>query len=317
MTKDIKRRKPKVTTKLTSNQKQIIKWITIDRLTIKQIAIKKGLVDDKGKPKTKSIYNIISKLKLKGVLTNSQTSTQELLKQIPKDKYLRLHAIAITIKILSSSQLYINRLNNKNYDIRDYNHIDLQKNNLKIYINKDFYGNEVQECFNEMQVYLNNFLVKLENDYNITLIKPRNTKILLFRQHIADIRDPLSKYVIDNKKHFNVYDDEGVLRLVIDNSFIPEKETVHQKHAPDDMQRLVEFNKDLILNPQSLNLSELTKLSQENTINLNQVSKQLIEMNNALLVVVEQQKQIIKQYELKTKLITPSIDKHAYGSYFN
>jgi hypothetical protein len=315
MTKDVNKRKPKKNKhKLSENQLNILNWICKDRLTIKQIQRKKNLKSPN------AIYKTINKLRQYGYLTKSLTIEESLIKQFPKDKHLRLHAESFNIKILYKDNEYYKIIKKlKNRDIRDFNTIELNENSLTIYSNKDFFGSSVEECFKNSSDYWNKFIKLLENDYKITLIKPRGTKIYKFRQHIADIRNPLSKKVIKESKHFKVFDLDGELRLLIDNSFIPEFEAVNFKHCKTDMQKAQNFYEDLILND-NLNLSQLTKISQENTTQINKISKQLLETNQALNILVQQQTQTIQIQQHLIKALTPKQrevkESHIYGSYF-
>lgn len=316
MTKNVKERKPKKNKhKLSDNQKKILDYICSDRLTVKQIQKKKQLKSPN------AIYKTIKKLRQYGYLTKSLTIEESLIKQFPKDKHLRLHAESFNIKILYKDKEYYKIIKKlKNRDIRDYNTIELNENSLTIYSNKDFFGATVEECFKLSSNYWNKFIKLLESDYKITLIKPRATKIYKFRQHIADLRNPLSKKVIKEHEHFKVFDLDDNLRLLIDNSFIPEFEAVDFKHCKTDMQKIQDFHKDLILKD-SLNLSELTKISNNNVNQINNISKQLLETNQALNILVQQQTQTIQIQQNLIKMLTPRErevkDSHNYGSYLN
>lgn len=306
MKKNLKVRQKNREHKLTSNQKQILKWLQ-QGLTPEQIAKLKGL------DKPNSIHNIIRKLRSYGYVTKSLKVEELYLKDIPKGAKFRLHAEGFSIKILWKDDNYYKLLKAKNNDIRDNNKIELYENRLTIYSNKDFWGAEVEDCFIESSKYWNKFIKCLENDYNIILIKERNTKIYKFRQHLADVRNPLAKQFIEQHEHFEVRDDKGDLRLIIDNSFIPEFEAVSNRYCKEDMQRVVDFNKDLVLHPESLNLSDLTTLCKSTSLNLNQVSRQLDEVTKALQVSITLNSNLIK-------MVTPNReefnDQHEYGGYF-
>ena len=306
MKKNFKVRQKNKGHNLTGNQKQILKWLQ-QGLTPEQIAKLKGL------DKPNSIYNTIRKLKNYGYVTKSLNVEQQYLKDIPKGAKFRLHAEAFSIKILYKDDYYYNLLKVKNNDIKDSNKIELYKNRLVIYFNKDFWGKEVEECFVRSSEYFTMFLRRLENDYNIILIKERNTKIYKFRQHLADVRNPIAKQFIEQHEHFEIRDDKGDLRLIIDNSFVPEFEAVNNKYCREDMQRVVDFNKDLVLNPESLNLSELTTLCKSTALNLNQVSRQLDEVTKSLQISITLNSNLIKMMTPKQEDFK---DKHDYGSYF-
>lgn len=313
MKKSIKERKAKVRPNLTANQIQVLNWLLKDRLTVDQIKQIKGL------NRPNAIYNTISILRKKGYLTKSLKIESSLIKQLPKDKHLRLHAEGFTIKILYKNNNYTKLLKSKNKDIREGNTIELYKDKLVVYSNKDFFGSTVDECFKLSSLYWDRFLRVLENDYNIILVKARNTKIYRFRQHIADLRNPISKYIIKQNQHFKVYDDEGNIRLIVDHSFIAEFEAVNNKYCKQDVERLESFHKDIILKPESFNISELSMLCRDNTININRMSQDLIELNKTLGNTVKILEQTItiqnNQIQLLTSKRDNKQDNHIYGNY--
>jgi len=260
MTKKKKKTRGVESYSISEQQKIIIKYLVEDYLTIPQIANKRGT-------SVQAVYKTIAKLKRKGLLKHKSGGFNRGFKNRGVDtttlrnndnKIYRYHALSFTIKILNTSKHYFNILKNKNKDEIENNSISLEKDNLTIYLNKDFWSSEVTQVVRDSLEYIERLIVKLENQYKIILQTNRKCNIKHFRGHIAKTNDPYARELNLNKDQIKIYDDNGQLRLLVDNSFnYHELETVHKDHHIKDMNKLNDKWLDLIKT--DLKLSEVEK----------------------------------------------------------
>lgn len=226
---------------LSPEQKEVLYYLTKEFLTVKKIALLR-------KTTTRAVYKTIAKLKKKGVVSGTQLKGFTILQSTPnltpppksKKHLIRLHGVSFRIKILERSEFYERSLEQKNIYTIANNTIRAFKDSLILYINQDFtYADEVKatsECFN----YLNRFLIKLENELGIILIRPRYTSIKLLSNHYAEINNELATEHNKKKIGLDIYAlEDGKLWFHIDNSFnLNEAETLHGKTAMQDMTKV-------------------------------------------------------------------------------
>lgn len=233
---------------LSPQQKEILYYLTKEFLTVKKIALLR-------KTTTRAVYKTIDKLKKKGFISGTQLRGFTILTPTPKltpppkskRHLIRLHGVSFRIKILESSDFYKRSLNQKNIYTIQENTIRAFKDSLILHINKDFtYSDEIKataECFN----YLNRFLIKLENELGVILIRSRYTEIKLLSNHYAEIDNELAEEHNKKKIGLDVYAlEDGKLWFHIDNSFnLNEAETLHTKTAEEDMTKVKTFFNDV------------------------------------------------------------------------
>lgn len=244
---------------ISENQRDILNLLTKEFLTVKTIAIRK-------KTSVQAIYKTVNKLKKLGLLGGFKKSgfkggvTPPIkppsdIKTSMKNKF-RLHAQAFKIKLLSSSPQYDQLLKLSTQIKFDKNTVMIYRDELIIYYNKYFVGSSVDECVKTSLLYTEKLLVMLENKYNIILLKKDHNNIKEFRGEIAKVGDTLAREVLISGSKLRIYDDRGVLRLLVDNSFqLEELETVSSDYQKD-MYKVENFYKD-VLQKDTLLLSEV------------------------------------------------------------
>jgi len=276
--------------KLTNQEKELIYYLLDERLTPSQIAnIRHTSLQNE--------YKKIKKLKDKGIIKEVEKNSffkggsySETTKGDNNYDY-RLHAESFTISVLNAKDFYYNYIKKKNRDTLDNNTIFLYEDKIVVYSNKDFWGRNVNECVRLSLDYWGRFITKLENNYKIDLIKPKNFNIKFFRCEIARVGDLVAKKFNLEKNLVKIYVG-GQLRLIVDKSFkFDELEAVHKEHSISDMQYLESELEDKISNKDFLLLpSELQKLVQTQQKQL----KDQIELNNQNIVMMRALMQEIK-----------------------
>lgn len=251
--------------KLSKEQQEIIYYLTQEFKTPLQIANIRRTSD-------KAVYKTISKLKKKGILKGVEKHSiiggvGNSIKPISNEKEYRLHALSFKINIINSSERYLNILKIRNKDELDQNTLMLYDDFIIIYLNKDFYSNIPNICYNKAMDYVMRFIVMLENNYKIILKKGKQYNLKQFRGEIAKTNDIYAKKCNINKEKVKIYDDEGVLRLLVDNSFnLNELEAVSKDNHLNDINKIHKHKdllKELILNDNLLNPIELQEKIQE------------------------------------------------------
>jgi len=113
---------------------------------------------------------------------------------------------------------------------------------LDIYFSSSwsYFGNDAEGVFQYAILELNSILTSFENIFNVSLGSKRRWKIS--RQHYALVRNALARDYLLKKKKLNVYNEDGSLWFVIDNSYhLEEAETVHAGSAVDDNVKVQNF----------------------------------------------------------------------------
>jgi hypothetical protein len=153
-----------------------------------------------------------------------------------------------------------------------------------IYLNKDFFEENPYECFKKSIDYINRFIIMIENNYKIILKKGRQFELKQFRSEISKTNDPFAIKCNLEKEKIKIYDENGNLRIIVDNSFnLNELEAVNNTHNLEDMSKIDKHKEHLkelisnnILSPvemhkkieQLINLQEITSLQIGNLIKI-------------------------------------------------
>jgi len=247
--------------KLTTVEKEIYGYLC-KGLTPQQIIIKRGR---KGIRSKESTYRPLRKLKKLGIVGHGYNLVENLGGGSPysphfKNKKLRLHGQQFTVQILDSDERYNKFLKTCNSRIIDNNTLMFYRDKIIVYGVTSFAGNSVSECMAKSTTYWNRFLRRLENDYNLILIKPRKSNIYFFNQHWAEVGNELAREYNDNCENLQVRtNDDGKVWLLIDNSFnLNELEATHPQSAPFDIQKMQKHFNSIrdndILEPHKLQL---------------------------------------------------------------
>ena len=256
---------------LSENQKRTIKYLTVDFLIIPQIAKIEG--------KTRqAVYKTINKLMKKGVLKQvgkgvyilggySQTSKP----LVNENKTYRLHALSYIIDIQESSVYYQKILSKRSKDELENNSLMLYKDKILIYLKKDFWNDNINDSVKDSVTYINNFITKIENNYKIMLIKGRKCNLKEFKGELARVGDPIAREINLSDDKFKVYDDRGVLRLLVDKSFnFDELEAVSQNYR-DDFTKIEKHYKEILEKDELMTLGEMQE-KLKNILDLQEVT---------------------------------------------
>jgi len=220
----------KVSPQLTSTEKDILRSITIDYLTPKQVSIRRQC-------SVQAIYKIIKSLKEKGALTSTNEMVEKIRPTIQPKNQIRLHAQEFNIKILYKDTRYKQSIKKTNTINIDGNTIRLYKDSIEIYSSQSFFADDVQKATVRSFEYWNRFFRKLENNLKVILIKSKSQNIKLVNQHYAETNNEFAEDCTTNGDKIRIYTrDDGKLWFLIDNSFnLHEAETVHPETAQKDM----------------------------------------------------------------------------------
>lgn len=200
----------------------------------------------------------------------------------PFSNKLRLHNLAIKLKILSSSQnwekkrplifrlTHFNRnvdLYNNSYQLLSYSNIKVKTTNRSIILYlPSYYGDTTEECFRQALDSMFWAIPIIENDLKITILKDRKMSMEIISQEYARLQDALARIYKIQGNSFYVYDENNELRIISDFSFkINELDAVHPKYAKEDMDAIHPFLLDLIKFPTTFseikdNLREISKI---------------------------------------------------------
>jgi len=272
------------TRKLTNSEEEVYYLISKEFLTVKQIAIRRGVSD-------KAIYKTLSKLKKKGVFDSSFSPVEKKVEKIqptiqPFNHSIRLHAQEFRIKILFKDYRYVKLLNKSNTIFIDNNQVRLFKDSIEVYSGKDFYADDVRKATVKSFQYWHKFMARLEHDFKIIIIKPKSQNIKLVNQHYAEINNELSEECEKKGYKIRVYTtDDGKLWFTLDNSFnLKEAETLHPQTAQHDMEDIVKpFFNDLRDNPGIPLMSQTSELIQKTQMQINQTNQQIQQVLQAQL----------------------------------
>lgn len=285
MAKSIKYREIKnINTKLSKTQEEILILITkgdpIDKipkpLTVLEIAKKR-------KTSEQAVRKTIKKLKEKGILTHSRSNNrinkEVIAKKIEQGTPWRGHGQNFTIEILGNSVEYLNYIKDKSEDRIDNNKVMLYKNKIVFYGKKDFWGKDVEDVRWQLQEYTTLIISKIENKRNVLLKKPNKIKIKEFRFHLANVNDPDAKKFLEQGKQIKIRDENGFIRLEMDNSFVPEIEFPNRETCFEDGGAYERHRKSELFNPQAYTVSELTDILNKSTIENKKLSENVLKLS--------------------------------------
>lgn len=255
-----------VTTKISDVQKEVLRFLVIDKLTIKKVALLR-------KTSVQSVYKIVNKLKKKGLISGNQLggfkdsqSTSKLRLSLPNSKtYIRLHGISYKIKILDKSKLYLDLISSKNLEYVDNHTIRLHNDCLIVYLNRDFIYADPDKATYESMNFINRFNIKLENRFGLILYRQRYTECKLLSSHYAEVNNEFAEEVNKDNIKFNMYSrSDGKLWATIDfSNNKPEFETLHPETSHPDMNKVKDFFNDIRDNDDVLVPSEMYKMVSE------------------------------------------------------
>lgn len=234
---------------LTQVEREVLYLFREEYLTPKQIALRR-------KCSLRQIQRILKSIKEKGVnvamhvappVTSSTGDT------------IRVHAQRFRIKIIFKDDRYRKQLDSCNLIYVDGNTIQLFRDSIQVISGHSFWGSSAENAVLQSLPYWQRLFIRLENDLHVILVKHRHQNIKQVYCHVAKTGDSVAKYC--DQVPIRVFDSQGELRLLIDNSFnLHELETVHPEKSREDMDGIVRpFLNDMI-EKEHLHLSELTTM---------------------------------------------------------
>lgn len=222
---------------LTQAEKEVLKLITEDFLTPKQIIIRRQC-------SRQAVYKILKSLKNKGALglTGQSVDKVDKIEGLVNQSLVRLHGQEFNIKILYQDHHYQKSVEKSNILFIDGHTIKLYKNTIELYsgTGTSFYGDTAQEAFSKSLAYWRAFLAKLEHDLRVILVKPRSRNMRIVNQHFARGNSEVYHNALENHDKIRIYTrDDGKLWFMCDDSFsMSEDETVHSKTSKPDREEV-------------------------------------------------------------------------------
>lgn len=249
-------------TPLTPSEKEILILLTEEFKTIKQIAQRR-------KTSVQAVYKHLKNIKQKGHLGQGFKGFKKVQPTI-NQRDIRLHGQELNIKLIYQNPYYQKLLGKSNTLFLDGNTIRLYKNSVEVYLGQSFYGTTTQEADAKSISYIQKFLLRLESDLKVTLVKNRSRNIRIVNQHYARGDSEISEKAHEEGKRIWVYaEEDGKLAFITDDSFgFKEDETVHPKTAKKDRNQIDKQVNDWRLNNPLTN-SEIQGLVGQNAQQIN------------------------------------------------
>ena len=249
---------------LTKTEKEILRLITEEHLTIKQIIVRR-------KCSRQVVYKHFRNLKTKGALNIGLQKTEKEFgscQPIKKDvNQIRLHGQEFNIKIIQQDQNYQKLLRKSNIVYINDHTIKLHENSIEVYAGKgaSFYGRNAQEADNTASEYWQKFFTRLEHELKVILIKERSRNIKEVNHHYARGESEICENVLrEEGKNIRVFCPiDGKLAFITDESFMSkEDETVHPVTAKQDRDNIDKHINDWRINSPPT-ISEIVSLMRE------------------------------------------------------
>lgn len=210
-----------------------------------------------------------------------------------KGHYIRLHAEHWVIQIISASPKYYKILRKSNNLVRDDNRIILSEKSIQIYSGQSFLGKSTYEAKAVSLAYWYPFFHRLENEFNILLVKDRKQNIRRVNGHCSETNNELSQ---DYHKHGSKLSVKGSVDgktwLITDDSFgLNEIEAIHPTRAEEDMNEVSEHFNDIRENHPP-KLSEINKalkeIARQNSITAKHNAETAAGLNSVLSLITPQ-----------------------------
>lgn len=201
---------------------------------------------------------------------------------------IRLHGQEYNIKILNKGPDYDVLRKKSNLLTLEGATVRLYGDSLEVYVEKSFFGPDIDVTTKDSLVYFQRLLSKLENDYKVCLVKDRAQNIRMVKAHYAETQNEISKdYEVRGEK-FKIYAADGKLAILIDNSLnLHELEFIHPETSKEDAAQVLDFVKDLRLHPPML-MSEVIqffRISSEQTADISTSQVAMMEQVKLLLSI--------------------------------
>ncbi len=156
-----------------------------------------------------------------------------------KEHQIRVHGQQWRIGILYKDGRYKEKIGKTIYD--EGSTIYCGGDAVEVYGTRSTIADDVDSATKASMDFWTPFFYRLQNDLQITLVKPRAQNIKLVKQHFAEVGNELATECETTGEKIRVQaTEDGKVWLVIDNSFnLRELETQHPQTAAEDMRDTV------------------------------------------------------------------------------
>ena len=220
-------------------QTEVLHLLTKEFKTPKEVAVSR-------KTSEKAVYNIIQKLKDKGLLTGSSYRGFKSTDGVPMggvqkyDKhFVRLHAQEFNVRILEQGDFYKKVLMSGNLMPVDKQGVRLYRDSLEVYAYKgfDFTGQDEDEASSKSIRYWSRFFHKLENRLRIVVVKDGYCNIRQVKGEFADVNNEIAGEYNVRKAKLRIFaSEDGKLAFEVDESWnVGELESKHGSTAKQDI----------------------------------------------------------------------------------
>lgn len=247
---------------ITKTQREIYKLLSEDGLSVRAIAQRR-------QTSLKAVYKTITILKKKAKLSKrfkpyekERGTIEPFFKDSIKNKpQIRLHGQQFRIKIINNSEKYKNIKEKSNILKLDGSTICLHNKSLSIFNKNSYFADNETLALSLASEYIDKLMWKLEEKFDIIILKSEYTNSKIVRSHYAETQNGLAKDL--EKKDIKLKittNEDGKIWLIIDNSFnLHEFENTHPNSGADDMFIMRPFFNDLRENPKIMLPSEMNK----------------------------------------------------------
>lgn len=188
------------------------------------------------------LYNIRKKgyLSLKVTGTRGNSNVLPCMPQSVTTKNIRLHGEEFNIKIIKGSVNYERSRKRCNVVSIGGNTVRLYEGSLEVYSGHSFWGSDAQEADSQSVEYWSRFFTRLEQEFNVSLLKERKQNIRRVKAHYADVNNALAEKAQAEGESVRVYGSDGKEWLLCDGSWgFKELETTHPERSKQDMGQVV------------------------------------------------------------------------------
>ncbi|MDI6738149.1 MAG: helix-turn-helix domain-containing protein [Nanoarchaeota archaeon] len=227
----------KSSAKLTVAERAVLHLLTEEFLTPSQITARRHTSQQ-------ATSKIIKSLKQKGAFDTAfnnmvVTPTPLPLPHNQKVNQIRLHGEHWVIKLLTISEKFMKYKEGTTLNI-DGNTIITHKNKIQVYSGQSFYADTAIAATAKGLEHWNRFFARLEQEFNVVIIKPRIPNRQRVNAHYSEINNETSTECEIKKEKIKIISDvDGKLWAEVDNSLNwHEFETKGQK-SEGDMQNTV------------------------------------------------------------------------------
>lgn len=249
--------------KITKKDGEVIKLLLDEGLTIKQASSRLKINE-------RTLYRYVKALINEGVLKKgfssynlskggySKTHCQNFAKN-----ELRLHNVQVSIKIISKGKKYVPFLGTSNKLSISGVTVLCYFDKIEVYTQDgiNFYGQTTDECYAKAIDFFSIIYAKIENRLGIMIEKDQYLNKKWVRQHIAETNNEVAKESNKTGERISDKGEDGKTWLLTDKSLGGnELEFIHPEKAKDDTEAVLKFIRDMRKNPESMTLSEVSKV---------------------------------------------------------